>query len=62
MKRAAFWSSARSWVAARINPLAFVVGLILFGCGLSWAWPPLGLIGAGMVLMAASLFGGGHKE
>jgi len=51
MKIAAFLSS-------RPGLLVFLAGLLLFGAGLSWAWPPLGPIGAGLVLMAVSVFGG----
>jgi len=57
MKIAAFLSSVSAWLVARIDGWVFVTGLVLFGAGLSWAWPPLGLIGAGLVLMAVSLFG-----
>lgn len=34
----------------------FLVGLVLFSAGLALAWPPLGLIGPGLVLMAAVWF------
>lgn len=61
MKRAGFWSSAKAWAAARPQGIVFLVGLVLFAAGLSWAWLPLGPIGAGVVLMATSLFGGGRK-
>lgn len=61
MKRAAFWSSASAWLVARINGWIFITGLVLFSAGLSWAWPPLGLIGAGVILMAGSLFGNAGK-
>lgn len=55
MKHAGFWSGA-------INLTVFVAGLALFAAGLSWAWPPLGPIGVGVVLMAVSLFGGGKPQ
>lgn len=61
MKRAGFWSSVKAWAQARPQGLAFVFGLLLFGAGLFWAWPPLGLIGPGLVLMAIILLGGGDK-
>lgn len=57
MKIAAFLSSVSAWLVARVDGWVFITGLVLFGFGLSWAWPPLGLIGAGLVLMAVSLFG-----
>lgn len=43
---------------ARLNPdvLLFAAGLVLFAAGLSWAWLPLGPIGAGLVLMAMALY------
>jgi len=37
--------------------VVFVLGLGLFGTGLSLAWLPLGPIGVGVVLMGISLFG-----
>ena len=43
----------------RVELLVFVFGLILFGAGLWMAWPPAGLIGPGLVLMAISVFGAG---
>lgn len=51
MKIAAFLSSRPGFIA-------FLAGLLLFAAGLSWAWLPLGPIGAGLVLMAVSVFGG----
>lgn len=35
----------------------FGLGLLLFAAGLSWAWLPLGPIGAGVVLMAVAVLG-----
>ena len=37
--------------------IVFSVGLLLFSLGLALAWPPLGLIGPGAVLILISLFG-----
>lgn len=34
----------------------FGAGLLLFAAGLSWAWAPLGPIGAGLALMAVALY------
>lgn len=59
MRLAGFWSSAKAWVAERPRAAVFTLGLVLFAAGLAWAWPPLGLIGPGAVLMAFTLFGGG---
>ena len=42
-------------VARRIELLTFFLGLALFGAGLWMAWPPAGLIGPGLVLMAISI-------
>lgn len=39
----------------------FLLGLFLSSAGLYQAWPPLGLIWPGVVLMGIALFGGGHK-
>lgn len=58
MKLAEFWSSAKAWLWARPAGAAFALGLLLFAGGLSWVWPPLGLIGAGLIVMGVSLFGG----
>jgi len=35
----------------------FVLGLVLLSVGLSWAWLPLGPIGAGAVLLYVALAG-----
>jgi hypothetical protein len=43
---------------SRADLIGFAVGMVLFGIGLWLAWPPLGLIGPGAVLMGISLFGG----
>lgn len=42
-----------------INPnlAVFAVGLVLFGAGAYAAYPPAGLIGPGIILMAIALFG-----
>lgn len=61
MKRAGSWSLASGRLALA-NLLGFALGLALFTAGLAWIWPPLGLIGAGVVLMGAGLFGGGRNE
>lgn len=39
----------------------FALGLAAFGYGLWLAWPPLGPIGAGAVLMAVAIFGESPK-
>lgn len=39
----------------------FLAGLALSSAGLYQAWPPLGLIWPGVVLMSIALFGGGRK-
>jgi uncharacterized membrane protein YiaA len=44
-------------VSKLIAPGVFLCGLILFGVGLWLAWPPLGLIGPGVVLMAVTVLG-----
>lgn len=65
MKRVGFWSGVIKAARAVVvygELLMFVIGLMLFAAGLSWAWPPAGLIGAGGVLMAVSLFGGGKTQ
>lgn len=41
----------------RPDLVVFALGLIAFCAGLYMAWPPLGPIGGGVVLMAISLFG-----
>lgn len=61
MKSAEFWSGIRARITAYPDGAAFVAGLVLFGLGLGLAWPPLGLIGTGAILMAVSVFGGGRK-
>lgn len=45
-----------------INLIAFLIGLGLFAAGLWLAWPPAGLIGPGIVLMAISVLGDTHGE
>ncbi len=37
--------------------VVFIAGLAVFAIGLSLAWPPLGLIGAGAVMMIVAAFG-----
>lgn len=44
------------------NLAAFVLGLLLFAVGLSLWYLPAGLVGAGVVLLYAALFGGGEKH
>lgn len=46
---------------AIISLICFSVGLVFFGFGLWLAWPPLGPIGVGVILMAISLFGDKQK-
>lgn len=41
----------------RLPLIVFVLGMALFGAGLYMAWPPLGLIGPGVVLIAVGVFG-----
>lgn len=41
--------------------IGFVLGLIAFAVGLALVYPPAGLIGAGVVLMAVSIFEPGGK-
>ncbi len=48
----------KRFLKTRVELLGFAAGLLLFCAGLGLAWPPLGLIGAGGMLMALSLFGG----
>lgn len=50
---------AQGAVAQRLTLFVFLLGLGLFGAGLWLAWPPLGFIGPGAILMAISIFGGG---
>lgn len=47
---------------AAANLLAFVAGLLLFAVGLSLWYLPAGLVGAGVVLLYVTLFGGGEKR
>lgn len=54
--------AASSSLVRRAEALTFLAGLLLFAVGLSWAWLPLGPIGAGAILMAVSLFGGGKTQ
>lgn len=49
-------------LARRVEVVVFLLGLLLFAAGLSWAWPPLGPIGAGVVLMAWTVLGGEEKQ
>ncbi len=42
--------------------VGFALGLIAFAAGLALWWPPAGLIGAGVVLMAVSIFEPGGKS
>ena len=62
MKLAAYLSGARAWADTNRAGLVFMAGLALFGAGLAWAWPPLGLIGPGVVLMAVAIIGGGRSN
>lgn len=39
------------------NLVVFIVGLLLFSAGIFLIYPPAAYIGAGIVLMAISLFG-----
>lgn len=41
--------------------VGFALGLVVFSVGLALWWPPAGLIGAGVVLMAVSIFEPGGK-
>ena len=54
--------AASSSLVRRAEALTFLAGLLLFAVGLSWAWLPLGPIGAGAILLAVSLFGGGKTQ
>jgi hypothetical protein len=47
---------------ARLELIGFALGLILFTAGLAMAWLPAGPIGAGIVLMAVSLFDGDGRR
>lgn len=47
---------------SKVDLIAFVAGLILFSAGLALAWLPLGLIGPGIVLMAAAVFDPPRRE
>lgn len=40
-----------------MRDLTAVSGLLLLGAGCSWAWPPLGLIVVGFVLLAGAVCG-----
>ena len=44
-----------------VNLLVFAAGLLVFAVGLSLWYLPAGLIGAGAVLMAVTLFGSREK-
>ncbi len=44
------------------NLVGFGLGLLAFAAGLALWWPPAGLIGAGVVLMAVSIFEPGGKR
>lgn len=51
-----------AWLAGAAELWVFVAGLALFAVGLYQAWPPLGPIGAGLVLMAVAVIGGRHER
>lgn len=57
-KTLSFFKRLAAAAADRASLVVFAAGLVLFAGGLWLAWPPLGLIGPGAVLMAISLFGG----
>lgn len=46
----------------RDRDFVFVAGLLMFGLGCGWAWPPAGLIGPGVILMALAVRGGAHVQ
>ena len=45
----------------RAELIVFLLGLMVFSVGLSLAWPPLGLIGGGIVLMLITIINPGRK-
>jgi hypothetical protein len=47
----------RRFLTIRFHLIVFALGLLGFCVGLWLAWPPLGWIGGGLVLMSISLFG-----
>ncbi len=47
---------------AAVNVLVFVAGLALLAVGLSLWYLPAGLVGAGVVLLYVTLFGGGKER
>ena len=47
--------------AEALNLVVFVVGLLLFGVGLSLWYLPAGLTATGAVVMGWTLFGGGRR-